>query len=399
VNIMASIERKLRPGTTNRKERLPDSIEGTKTVGFPTGENNIPVDFKVPANTIYDIDKAFFEYFNTSLNLQVRNQNEVKKVPVIFAGGERFALTKSDRPIRDRAGAIIVPIVVLKRTQVEYRPEPALAFGADPGEFVIRRRIHKSDRQYQKLINRFDIKNGDGIETRRNTDDMLNLEGALGNPLSDNVYETIVVPTPDFLTLTYEVTMWTNYVQEMNQLLERILGSFDLGILCRTRIETDKGYWFVAHFDTAMSSQDNFDNYTGEERLVKYSTTVTIPAYIFGTMNVDETIPVRSFLSAVNFEFDVLENVENLETLDNRVPLVGPENKSFMLADVEDVGPDGRIQSGKIGDGLVKHYVLNPFTSNDPNSPRYSRVIAVTKKGERVGKLTEALQLDKINKR
>jgi hypothetical protein len=397
---MVSIDRKIRPGTTNRKELLPDSIEGTSVVGFPTGNTNIPTDFRVPANTLYDIDKALFEFFNTSLNLQVRNQNSVKKVPVIFAGGERFALTKSDRPIRDKSGAIIVPVISIKRTTIDFKPEPALAFGVDPGEFIVRRRIHKSDRQYQNLINRFGIKNGNYIETRRDTENKLDLQTALDNPLSDNVYETIIMPTPDFITVTYDLTIWTNYVQDMNQIIERLLGALELGIVATARIETDKGYKFVAHFDTAFSSQDNFDDYTTQERLVKYTSTITIPAYIFGTMNVDETIPVRSYLSAVNFEFETLENVDNIETLSNRTPLVGPEHKSFMLSDVEDVGPDGRIQGGKIGSGLVtKQYIVNPFTSNDPNSPRYSRVIAVTKKGERVGKVSEALELDKISKR
>ena len=410
---------KLPIGITNRRELLPERVAGTPFIPNGYQGNNIPNDFNLPPATIEDVDRALFNFFNKSINLQVQMQNNIKTVPTIFAGGERFALTKSGRPIRDRRGAIIVPVVAIKRTNISQGSNPNMAFGSDPGELVIRRRIHKGDRRYQQLRNRFNLKNQDNVASDNNLQDLTApgtlakegkvasrrdhggqpLQTALDNPIGDNIIETIVIPTPNFITINYEITVWTNYVQEMNQIIERVLSSYEIGSLYTARIESSKGYWYVAYFDDTWNTGDNFEDYTGQQRLIKSTINVKVPAWTLVSQGAGEGIPIRSYVSAPKIDFEVCETDTLVESLINRMPMIGSDDPAFILNNVEDVGIDGRIQTGQIGSGLVaKQYVFNPFATQRQGDPRFARIICVSKKGERVGKTIEALSLGRITK-
>ena len=63
---------------------------------------NVP-DFQIPPCSIEDLDKSIFNLFDKQLMLSVQNKDGVKKVPIVFATGERFALVKKKKPIRDNA--------------------------------------------------------------------------------------------------------------------------------------------------------------------------------------------------------------------------------------------------------------------------------------------------------
>ena len=44
--------------------------------------------------------------------------------------------------------------------------------------------------------------------------------------LGDNIFEIIQVPYPIFITATYTVTIWTQYISQMNQIQETYLANF-----------------------------------------------------------------------------------------------------------------------------------------------------------------------------
>ena len=45
------------------------------------------------------------------------------------------------------------------------------------------------------------------------------------------------------------------------------------------KIESPKGYWFVARCDSSLTSGDNFDQFQDDERIIKYSFNVSVQAY------------------------------------------------------------------------------------------------------------------------
>ena len=66
--------------------------KGDKIIKNFEGDNP-PEDFDFPSVGIEDIDRAVFSLFDKKLNFQTSQKEGNKKVPVVFASGERFALT------------------------------------------------------------------------------------------------------------------------------------------------------------------------------------------------------------------------------------------------------------------------------------------------------------------
>ncbi len=400
----------------NRREVPPTLLGRAEVITQGYEGQNVPEDFSIPSANIEDVDIALFNFFNVSLNMQVNYRNRTRNVPVVFSGGERYAMTKSDRPIRDKSGAIITPIIAIHRTNIVQGSDPALAFGTDTGDLVIRRRLDPSDREYQQVVNRFNLQNQDNVAGLRNSLENstsprvssrrrrggTSLQTALTNPLDDNIYEIIAVPTPNFITLKYTVTFWSSYVVEMNQMIERFIAGQDIGstgAVNAARIESNKGYWYVAFFDEDIAMDNNFTDYTTQQKMVKSTINIRVPAYTFATMGPGDPSPFRKFISAPTLEFDVCELDATVERMNVQMPMLGPEDVAFVRSDVERVPIDGRMPD--VGDeGLAtRDYIFNPFaTSQAQNNPRFSRIVYRTSKGEKVGRTTDAIILERITR-
>ena len=80
---------------------------------------NASEDFDIPSVGIEDIDRSVFKLFNEQLSFEVTHKGTTQKVPVVFAAGERFALTRRKNPIRDRNNALILPVISIMRKDIE----------------------------------------------------------------------------------------------------------------------------------------------------------------------------------------------------------------------------------------------------------------------------------------
>ena len=67
--------------------------------------------------------RPFFDLFDKNLNLEVEVNQQTTRVPVVFAAGERFALTRRRQPIRDRNGALILPVIAIARKSIDISPD------------------------------------------------------------------------------------------------------------------------------------------------------------------------------------------------------------------------------------------------------------------------------------
>ena len=128
-------------------------------------------DFDFPSIGIEDIDRAVFKLFNEKLNFQVTQKKETKKVPVVFAAGERFALTRRKNPIRDKNNAFILPLISIMRNDINFGPDQsgkgtAISF-REQETYVIKRRLAKKDRDYQNIINKAGLLNQDNVGSKR----------------------------------------------------------------------------------------------------------------------------------------------------------------------------------------------------------------------------------------
>ena len=75
--------------------------------------------------TLLDIDTSIINTLNDTLRLQVNDNGEVVKVPVIYGNPERWFAMKKFGHIRDNQGKILLPAIMVRRKSVENNKELA----------------------------------------------------------------------------------------------------------------------------------------------------------------------------------------------------------------------------------------------------------------------------------
>jgi hypothetical protein len=366
-------------------------------------------EFSIPPVGIEDADTALFNLFEKEMSLKVSADNsEPKKVPVIFAAGEKWALLKKRRALRDKNGSLILPLITIVRNSISQDAGEDIAgrgINQQTGEIVIQRRLDKSDRNFQNLINRFLLKNQKNVATNpskehlpdqlltlravgEDADDPTIADGAwLADIKTKNIYETIVIPSPQFCKLSYDISLWTQYTQHMNQLLEQIVSSF-LPQANTWKLETSKGYWFLATVDgNSYEPENNFEDMSQEERMIKYKFSVTVRAYIFAGSSPGVNIPVKRYVSSpiITFETNVDDFGLNTSKGNTENPFLGSDDPTLPLAEGKVLRRDQRRAGTRLytekEDNLASDDPALATRAAQQNKPLYSKLITKDSSG------------------
>jgi hypothetical protein len=389
------------------------------------GALSSPVNLTIPPVGIEDADAALFHLFDKEIAFQVstsdKNRGEMKRVPVIFTAGEKWALAKKNRALRDRNGALILPLITVVRTTIQQGPNDDIAgrgINQQTGEIIVKRRLDKSDRGYQGLINRLLLKHqtnlavppgqadADQLATERQigvlTDDPTVQDGGLMLPdRRNNVYETLVLPTPQFYTAMYEVTFWAQYTVQMFQLIEMLISSF-LPQGNAWRLDTPKGYWFVATVDgNVYNAENNIDDMSQEERMIKYKFNVKVPGYILATKVPGAPIPIKRYVSSPVITFDVGMGVgESTAGGDLDDPFLGADDPTLPLDDVKNKRRDQRYTDRTRlfpGANITSpHDPALKSLSRGQQPVKYKKVTGLDKNGRLVTKFVRVVSTNKF---
>jgi len=360
-------------------------------------------------NGIEDVDRAVFELFDTKIGFEVESNGVKIKVPVVFGGGERFALSKRKKAIRDNNNAMILPMISIIRKKIDISPTLA-GFGTpiatrDQEYFVAKRKLAFEDRDYQNIINKAGLKNQDNVSkrnfvagdmfpgniqdgesqaSRRNGKNISYLKKgvSLQKDLNKNIHEIITIPYPEFFLAEYAVTMWSQYTDDSIVMIEHMISKFD-GLTRGFAIETAGGYRHVAFVSSDLSSDDNFDDFSNDERAIRTRFTVSVPSYLLAPNTPGLDNPFRRFLSAPEIQFEYFESrTSSIKKKDENNNQDQPSK--FILSDVENINPDGTKDEGREDSGIELLY-----ESKDSNTgittKEYRRVVHRNKrKGETV---------------
>lgn len=375
--------------TTRFTNPLPP---GTMSTGYD-GQNDVD-DLFIPPCGLEDVDISLFELFDKELKLYVSAGNEaikeqnVKKVPVVFAAGEKWALLKNNRPLRDKTDTLILPLVTIMRTGVEQNTASDITgrgINQQTGALTITRRLGKGDRNYQNLINKLYVINQpnvalnptddlvtDQVTTLRSVGELKNdsdvRAGALLAPnRRNNVWETITMPAPQFFSAKYEVTFWTQYTQQMNQLVETFMSSYLPQGRC-FKLTTVKGYWFVAYVEEVYSQDANFDDTSNSERIIKYKFSIKVPAYLLASSAPGVPVPLKRYVSSPVITFET--SVDSGDVLEQQrgqpYPFLGSDDPTLPTS----VDDNGRKDARDNGEGALS---TQQGAKRDPALSSYSR--------------------------
>ena len=145
---------------------------------------------------LQDIDDAVFYYFNNVIQPSVIQNNNKIPVPVSYAAQERWASVQRDGYYRDKNGRVMYPVIILQRTGFEKNRDLANKLdGNNVNNFSVSKARYNQQNQYTPF-------------------------NVLNNWLpSEKFYLT---PVPDYINITYNCAVFTNFISENNKIVESI---------------------------------------------------------------------------------------------------------------------------------------------------------------------------------
>jgi len=194
---------------------------------------------------VKDIDEAIFYYFNNVLKPQVTQNGSVINVPLVYASPERWAAMQKDGYYRDKNGKMQAPLITFRRASLEKNRQLGNKLdGNNPQNFGIFTKKYSQKNAYDRF-------------------------GILNNRIPDT--EMYAVAIPDYVNITYNCVIFTDYMEQNNKIIEGVNFASD-------------SYWgdvnkfkFRAMINTYTTSTELVQ---GNDRIVKTEFDINLLGYI-----------------------------------------------------------------------------------------------------------------------
>lgn len=244
-------------------------------------EDNKLQEITFQASTIETIDLSFYNWINYEMDLSATYPEGWKKVPITWVSAERAHQIKNNKDIRDSSGMIIYPIITIERKSINKDPQKTGSIPANlraindekGGVITIARRIN------QEKTSNF-----------QNADNKKHNKSAKSNPVfplnstgySENkkvVYETITIPIPVHVNVTYQINIKCDYQQQLNELTTPF---FTRNGNTRYIQLMQDGHKYDAFIKGDFQFENNSSNLNEERKTYSASITIEIIGYLIG---------------------------------------------------------------------------------------------------------------------
>ena len=149
--------------------------------------------------TLKDVDTAILSHVKKVMKPKIREANETIDVNVMYGNEERWKAVRKGGVLRDKQGTLILPLIMLKRTDIARNELSGQAFKHDVKREHVEV-IRNSQWSKKNRYDRFSVLTGQKPQ-----------------------YENLVTGMPDFADITYEFVLWTNFIEQMNLLVEMFM--------------------------------------------------------------------------------------------------------------------------------------------------------------------------------
>jgi hypothetical protein len=199
------------------------------------------------AVTLKDVDTSIMEFIKNIIRPTIKENNEVFKVPVMYANQERWVSARKKGILRDKNGALILPLIMIKRTEVAKSTELPVGMEHD---------LHRRDNNYVV---------GSTWSKTNQYDRFAVQQGKM--PVANYLVTTV----PNYINVTYDVILWTNFIEQMNQLTEAF-------------VEFNNQYWGTGQerkfYSLVESISDASEMEQNGSRFIKSNFSVATKAYL-----------------------------------------------------------------------------------------------------------------------
>lgn len=190
---------------------------------------------------LIDIDSTIAEYMSSVVIPDLEENGNIIKAPLIYGNAERWNNARKEGYLRDERGKIQIPLLMFKRNSIERND--LMANFKEVNKISTYKKYSPKNR-----YERFSLQNGVAP-----------------------VHELYEVNVPDYVTLTYEVMVWTSFTEHMNKIVEAFQFSAD------RYWGKEDGYKFKVKIDSFDNQQEVG---AGSERVIRTTFNMVVNAYL-----------------------------------------------------------------------------------------------------------------------
>jgi hypothetical protein len=253
------------PVPANKRRENQKTLKGDDVKQFTVG--------------LTDVDESIFFYFNNVIRPSVIQNSTKLNVPVLYGAPERWAAMQKDGFYRDNNGKIQTPLIMVKRDSIEKNRTLGNKMDANnPIHFGVFQKKYSQKNVY------------DHFSTLNNREPVKEYYGVI---------------MPDYVNLVYTCVIFTEYVEQMNKIIESVNFASD-------------SYWGDPERFKFRAAIDNYTTTTelvdGGDRTVKTSFQIKIAGYIVSdAINTSVGNPNKFFSkAAVKFGLETAGTTEIL---------------------------------------------------------------------------------------
>jgi len=305
------------------QQQPSDARYGNPNMPIPTQFNETGIDFnrstklswKDDTNKpfsigIKDIDEAVFYYFQNVIKPFVYQNGERRNVPIIYAAPERWKSFQRDGYYRDKKGAIILPIMVVKRDTIT------------------------KDRSVYNKLDANDPNLYASFQRAFNPKNFYSNFAVINNKIPSK--QMYAVAVPDFLTIEYSVLIQTYYMEQLNKIIEACEYASD-------------AYWgdperfkfraFIDSFTTQTSTTP------GKDRLVIGNFNIRLRGYIIPDTIQKDMTAINKYNTKSKFII-TMETTSNTEIFEEGVVKTRDGRTRRQREDIGEVGDISDVTRG-----------------------------------------------------
>lgn len=249
------------PKSTNPGQ--PDFLRGNQISMKGDTHNTVNI-------SLEDHDEAIMSYIKNNIRPTVEINGFKTEIPVIYGSPERWKSMQKDGFYRDKNGKALMPIISIKRESFEKD----------------RRLGNKLDGNKVNNVQYF--KQG---YSRRNSYDNFSV---LTDQKPSEEYQVGIIP--DYVIITYKISIFTDYIEHMNSVVEAIEFASDSYWGDKEKFQFRAS---ITQFPTPVQVE------SGNDRAIRTELTLVVNGYVIPkSVNADVAIPTKKSYNTTKLIFN-----------------------------------------------------------------------------------------------
>ncbi len=275
---------------------LPDNFDFAM---MPTGSHTFSLsELGMLASTIEDVDSSLVSWVKDDLGIFTQTNEGFTEVPVLWQVPERAYQIKNEEHLRDRAGAIKLPVISVERTGIVKDPQRKGGFQANLYSYDKNGRVGRmvlAKRIVPDKTRNFAVAAG-----TRTINDLPDSQRYFPRVNKKVVIQTLSVPIPIYINANYKITLKSEYQQQMNDMMTPFIGRTGQ---INSFVMRKNGHLYEAFIEQDFVHSNNVNNLGEDVRMFTSEITIRVLGYLIGEGINDDRPIVRIDENTVEYQF------------------------------------------------------------------------------------------------